>query len=86
MFTSNEDYADGGSAPPDERAQLNRIRQEGYKAGLSVGTVHAFVLAPNGQLRDTMHVATVRPDTLTATLEKHARALATKAGAPTVTP
>lgn len=86
MFTSNEDYREGGSAPPSERAELSRIRQEGYNAGLSVGTVHAFVLGPDGHLRDTMHVATVRPDTLAATLEEHARALGTMAGGPVVTP
>ena len=86
MFTSNEDYGDGGNAPLDERAELNRIRQEGNTAGLSVGTVHAFVLAPDGHLRDTMHVATVRPDTLAATLEKHATALKVPAGAPVVPP
>jgi len=51
-----------------------------------VGTVHVFVLGPDGHLRDTLHVAAIRPDTLAATLEKHARALGTKAGTPVVTP
>ena len=39
VYTSNEDYRDGGAAPPDERAELRRIQQEGYRKKLSVGTV-----------------------------------------------
>lgn len=82
VFTSNEDYTDG-TTPPEERAELERIRREGHAAKLSVGTVHAFVLAPpDGRLLDTMHVATMKADALAAMLEKHARALGTVAGPP----
>jgi hypothetical protein len=86
VFTSNEDYAGAGAAGPEERAELNRIRQEGYAKNLSVGTVHVFVLGPDGSLRDTLHVADARPGVLAALLEKHARALGTRAGAPIVRP
>ena len=86
VYTANEDYRDGGAAPADERAQLDRIRKEGHAAGLSVGTVHVFVLAPDGRLLDTMHVALARPDTLAQFLEKHARALNTAAGSAVVKP
>lgn len=82
MFTSNEDYGDEGSAPKEERAELERVRREGNAAGLSVGTVHGFVLGPDGRLRDTVHVALIRPDTLAALLEKHVRALETRPGSP----
>jgi len=86
VVTSNEDYQGSGSAPPEERAALERIRQEGYAKKLSVGTVHVFVLGPDGHLRDTLHVAQVNPKTLGDLLEKHARALGTAGGAPVVRP
>ena len=58
VFTSNEDFRDGGSASPQEKAELNRIHQEGYAKKLSVGTVHAYVLDLDGHLIDSMHTAT----------------------------
>ncbi len=83
VFTSNEDYEPGtGSVPAEERAALDRIRREGYAAKLSVGSVHAYFLAPDGRLLDTMHVATMTPDALAAKLEKLAAELGTVAGPP----
>lgn len=86
VFTSNEDYAERGSAPADERAALQRIRQEGLRKRLSVGTVHVFLLAPDGSLLDTMHVASVNPGTLAERLERQAKALGTRGGAPVIRP
>lgn len=86
VVTSNEDYHDGGPASPQERAALARIRREGYQKQLSVGTVHVFVLGPDGHLRDTLHVAQANPTALGDLLEKHARALGTAGGAPVAQP
>src|SRR5437899_5498655 len=58
VYTVNEDYVGKNTtAPPEERKELHRIHQEGYKKKLSVGTVHAFVLTPDGHTFDSLHVA-----------------------------
>jgi hypothetical protein len=57
VYVSNEDYHEGGSAPPDERALKTKIFAAGHKAKLSVGTVHAYVLSPDGDPVDSLHVA-----------------------------
>ena len=81
VFTSNEDYRDGGAAPADERALLNAIRQDGLKKGLSVGTVHAFVISPAGSVIDSRHtVDAAKPDSLLAMLRSVSERLAVKPG------
>lgn len=57
VFISNEDYDEDGPAPPEERAERDRIWREAREAGLSSGTVHAYVLAPHGRVVDSLHVA-----------------------------
>ena len=57
VYLANVDYREGGSAPPEEKAELRRIHREGHAKKLSVGTVHAYVMAPDGSLIDSMHVA-----------------------------
>src|SRR5918997_1674740 len=57
VYTSNEDYRDGGAAPPEERAAYQRIYRAAQAAKLSTGTVHAYVLAPDGTPVDSLHVA-----------------------------
>ncbi|HZO91536.1 MAG TPA: hypothetical protein VFB38_24655 [Chthonomonadaceae bacterium] len=87
VFVSNEDYGEKGCAPPEERAELNRIHQEGYAAHLSVGTVHAFVLSPTGHTLDSLHVAQAfKPDTLLAMLERTVQKLGTTPGEPVFPP
>jgi hypothetical protein len=87
VYLSNEDLREGGAAPPEERAELRRIHGEGYAAKLSVGTVHAFVLAPDCHLLDSMHTVQVaKPDLLTAMLERAVQKLGTPAGTPVVKP
>lgn len=87
VFTSNEDYnSPTGAAPADERAELARIHREGHAAKLSVGSVHGFLMAPDGRLLDSLHVAEMKPGAVAAMLEKHARALGTTAGPPPLRP
>ena len=77
MYVSNEDYQANGSASAFEKAELRRIFQEGYAAQLSVGTVHVYIVKPDGHLLDSMHVAqAAQPDNLVLLLEKCARTLA----------
>ena len=69
VFTSNEDYRGEGAAPPEERKILSGIHQDGLKKGLSVGTVHAFALSPEGGVLDSLHtVEAAKPDRLLAML------------------
>jgi hypothetical protein len=49
VFVSNEDYAESGPASDEERAERNRIWREAREAGLSAGTVHAYILTPEGE-------------------------------------
>jgi hypothetical protein len=70
VFAVNEDYRDDGSAPAEEKAEYRRIYREALAAGLSAGTVHAYVLDPAGHPIDSLHVAdAARPDRLAAMLE-----------------
>ncbi len=83
VYVSNEDYRDGGCAPAEEKAELRRIFQEGYAKHLSVGTVHAYILGPDGHLRDSMHTAQAsRPELLIPMLQRNADALGVKPGEP----
>src|SRR5579871_5428501 len=87
VFLSNEDFTPTGSAASAEKAELHRIFQEGYAAKLSVGTVHAYVLAPDGHLIDSMHVAQAsRSENLIGMLERDVKKLGTPAGEPVVKP
>jgi hypothetical protein len=87
VYTSNEDYAEKGGAPPEEKAQLNRIREEGYARKLSVGTVHAYVLTPDGHTLDSLHVAQAyQPDRLAAMLRRAVLKLGTAPGPPVLAP
>jgi len=58
VYTDNEDYrGTRGSAPAEERKELERIWDEARAKRLSVGTVHAYVLTPDGHVVDSLHVA-----------------------------
>lgn len=87
VYLSNEDYRDNGSAPPEERALLHRIHEEGYAAKLSVGTVHAFILNPDGHTIDSLHTAqAAHADLMTALLERNVQKLNTPPGDPVIKP
>jgi hypothetical protein len=87
VYTSNEDYRGTGCAPPAERKELQRIQLEGHQAGLSVGTVHAYVLSPDGHTVDSRHVAqAAKPRELIAMLEAAVKRYQVPAGAPLVKP
>lgn len=87
VYTVNEDYSEKGAAPAEEKAERNRIFKEGYAAKLSVGTVHVYLLAPEGHLKDSMHVAeAARPENLIARLEKVVADLKVQPGKPLIAP
>jgi len=83
VYAVNEDYAKKGCAPPEEKAELQRIFKEGHAAKKSVGSVHVYILNPNGKLVDSMHVAeAAKPKVLTAMLQKTVSELKLRPSAP----
>ena len=58
VYLSNEDFAKGGCAPEEERKELQRVFREALDAKRSAGTVHVYILGPDGKGLNSMHVAT----------------------------
>src|SRR5512143_1250667 len=55
VYINNEDYySKDGRAPAEERAELQRIRQEGFAKKLDVGNVRSYVLTPDGHAYDIL--------------------------------
>jgi hypothetical protein len=87
VYVSNEDFRPDGCAPPEEKKERDRILREGHAAKLSVGTVHAYVLNPDGHAIDSLHVAeAAKVEPLTAMLERNVEKLGTREGKPLVAP
>jgi hypothetical protein len=83
VYLSNEDYRGGGTAPPEERKEVQRIMHETAKAKRSSGTVHVYIIAADGSAFDSMHVAeATKVDRLTAMLESCIKRLNVPAGEP----
>ena len=63
-----------------EKTERQRIFNEGYAAHLSVGSVHVYIVKPDGHLLDSMHVAeAAKPERLIGMLEKASRTLSVPA-------
>src|SRR5258708_35174411 len=87
VYAVNEDYAPKGPAPAEEKAERERIFKEGYEHHWSVGTVHVYVLRPDGRLFGTLHVAeAARGQNLLALLEKAVGDVQPASGPPLVPP
>lgn len=88
VYIANEDYSGvKGSAPADERKELARIQEEAHAKQLSVGTVHAYVLTPDGHAVDSLSVAEAAQSEKTlAMLERAVERFKPKPGAPLVPP
>ena len=87
VYTSNEEYRDNGSAPPEERAAYQKIYLAALKKKLSTGTVHAYVLTPDGDPIDSLHVAdAANGDKLLNMLRATVQKLGTKPGDTLVPP
>ena len=68
---------------------LHRANQKNKQDGLallSVGSVHAYVLDPDGKPLDSLHVAEAGPEHLIAMLEKQIKALKVAEGKPLAKP
>lgn len=88
MFISNEDYyGDTATAPKEERAELERLHREGQAAKMSTGSVHTWLLSPDGKLHESQHIAeAAKPGKLLASLEAMKTTYSPRAGKPVVPP
>lgn len=87
VFTSNEDYEKDGPAPPVERKERQRIIADCARNGTSTGTVHVYLVGPDGRALDSMHVAKAsKTENLLAMLQKWTKSLGTQPGEPMVKP
>jgi len=87
VYAVNEDYRDGGAQPPEEKAEYNRIYKEALAAKLSAGTVHVYILSPDGHAIDSLHVATAaKTERLIDLLERTIKKLKVRQGQALVAP
>src|SRR6516162_10084483 len=86
VYAINDDY-NSGAVPVAERAEYMRIYHEALKAKLSAGTVHVYIVKPDGHTIDSLHVATAsNVDKLIDLLERSTKKLKTAPGKPLVKP
>jgi hypothetical protein len=86
-FVSMEDYEDNGSAPGAEKAEYWRIYHTAHAAGMSVGSVHVYILSPEGKPIATRHVAkAIEKGELQSLLEQTVRDLKVPRGEPLLQP
>src|SRR5262249_30092079 len=87
VYAVNEDYRKGGPQPAEEKAEYQRIYHEALKARLSTGTVHVYILTPDGHPIDSRHVAAAsKVENLTDLLEGTVKKLKVPEGKPLVKP
>jgi len=85
VYTANEDYTGSKPrVPAEERAELARIRDEGFAKKLPVGDVRAYVLTPDGHTYDI--VATQTAESTLATLGRAVDQFKPQPGKPVVPP
>lgn len=86
-YTSMEDYHEGGAAPPEEKAAYRKIYLAALESKLSAGSVHAYVVTPDGKPIDSLHVAQAAAGTnLLDMLNRAVKRLDVPAGEPVVKP
>lgn len=80
VYVSNEDYGSNGSVPDDEKKAWQKIYHATLAKKLSAGSVHVYVLTPDGEPIDSIHVAHATTAKVTATLKGAIEKLGTKEG------
>jgi hypothetical protein len=87
VYVVNEDYRDGGTAPKEERTEMERVYREALNSGFSAGSVHVYLLAPTGKTIAGMHVAeAAQTPKLIGLLDKWIKQLQVPSGKPLVKP
>ncbi len=87
VYLSQEDLTSEGNALASDKAEYQKMFHAALDKGLSTGTVHAFVLAPDGVPLDSLHVAeAAKTETLLAMMDRAVATLKLEAGKPLVEP
>jgi hypothetical protein len=90
VLARNADYRPAGPGnrtrvSAEEKAEYERIYGEALRAGLPAGTVHVYLLKPDGHVIASMHVAdATKPDRLLTLLARIVRTLHARPGEPLV--
>jgi hypothetical protein len=86
VYAINEDYR-SSAVPDSEKPEYVRIYREALRAKMSAGTVHVYIVKPDGHPLDSLHVATAsQVEKLIDLLERSTKKLKTPAGKPLVKP
>src|SRR5713226_1147065 len=87
VYAVNEGYAKDGTQPGEEKAEYQRIYRAALDAKRPAGTVHVYLLSPDGKYFDSMHVAkAAEKGNLAELLEKTVKDLKVEGGKPVVKP
>jgi hypothetical protein len=88
VYSTNEDVGDGGSAPPEEKSERQRIYNMYLTGKRGVGDVHIYILTPDGQPLDGMSVgeATTNDSNLLSLLNRVVKGLNKPPGEPVIKP
>jgi hypothetical protein len=88
VYAVNEDYAENGPEPAEEKREYLRIYREALDAGKPAGSVHVYVVDPkSGHPINSLHVADAADtERLEAFLTKIADDAGVGTGAPVVAP
>ncbi len=87
VYLSNEDVFKNADASPAVKKEVQRIRRETLEAKMSAGTVHVYLLDPEGHPVGSQHVAVAsKVEELTALLERTIDRLKVPAGKTVVPP
>jgi hypothetical protein len=87
VYAVNEDYAKDGPQPAEEKAEYQRIYRAALDAKRPAGTVHVYLLSPDGKYFDSMHVAkAIEKGNLAELLEQTIEKLKIEGGKPVVKP
>ena len=87
VYAVNEEYAKDGPQPAEEKAEYDRIYRAALDAKRPAGSVHVYLLTPEGKFYDSMHVAkAIEKGQLAELLDKTVKELKVKGGKPVVKP
>src|SRR5262245_9071038 len=87
VYLSQEDLTAEGTALASDKTEYQRMFRAALDKGLSTGTVHAFVVAPDGKPLDSLHVAeAAKTKSLVAMLDRAIATLKVEGGKPLAAP
>jgi len=89
VHLNNQEHAEDGNAPAEEKAEKNRIYRDALAAGLKAGSVCAYMVTPEGRpvaVAPLNEALATDPDRLAELLTRVVRDLKVEKGEPLVKP